>query len=88
MDYEPGKLLRFLRTLQTKLWCGGIAARTITNAKTKYHIHLIFRKRKLLDDPVVKIATREHVLVMKQHASHQKRYRMKTVLPSGLQNHA
>ena len=27
-------------------------------AKTNYHIHLIFSERKLLDEPVIKIATR------------------------------
>ena len=59
MDYEPDKLLRFFtKHFKQNYGVECIAALHHNKRKTNYHIHLIFSERKLLDDPVVKIATR------------------------------
>ena len=59
VDYEPGKLLRFFTEhFKQNYGVECIAALHHNKRKTNYHIHLIFSERKLLDDPVVKIATR------------------------------
>ena len=59
VDYEPDKLLRFFTEhFKQNYGVECIAALHHNKRKTNYHIHLIFSERKLLDDPVVKIATR------------------------------
>ena len=59
VEYEPDKLLK-LFTEHFKQYNGVecIAALHHNKRKTNYHIHLIFSERKLLDEPVEKIATR------------------------------
>ena len=59
VDYEPDKLLK-LFTEHFKQKCGVecIAALHHNKRKTNDHIHLIFSERRLLDEPMEKIATR------------------------------
>ncbi len=59
VEYEPSKLLQlftehFKQTYGTEC----IAALHHNKRKTNYHIHLIFAERKLLEQPIKKIATR------------------------------
>ena len=59
VDYDPDKLLKlfteyFKQSYETEC----IAALHHNKRKTNYHIHLIFSERKLLEEPVEKIATR------------------------------
>ena len=59
VDYEPDKLLKlFTEYFKQKYDVECIAALHHNKRKTNYHIHLIFSERKLLDAPVLKIATR------------------------------
>ena len=59
VDYEPDKLLKlFTEHFKQKYGVECIAALHHNKHKTNYHIHLIFSERKLLDDPVEKIAKR------------------------------
>lgn len=59
VDYEPDKLLKlFTEHFRQNYGVECIAALHHNKRKTNYHIHLIFSERKLLDDPVEKIATR------------------------------
>lgn len=59
VDYEPDKLLKlFTEHFKQKYGAECIAALHHNKRKTNYHIHLIFSERKLLDEPVEKIATR------------------------------
>lgn len=59
MDYELDKLLKlFTEHFRQNYGVECIAALHHNKRKTNYHIHLIFSERKLLDDPVEKIATR------------------------------
>ena len=59
VDYEPGKLLKlFTEHFKQNYGVECIAALHHNKRKTNYHIHLIFSERKLLDEPVEKIATR------------------------------
>ena len=59
VDYEPDKLLKlFTEHFKQKYGVECIAALHHNKRKTNYHIHLIFSERKLLDEPVEKIATR------------------------------
>ena len=59
MDYEPDKLLKlFMEHFRQNYGVECIAALHHNKRKTNYHIHLIFSERKLLDDPVEKITTR------------------------------
>lgn len=59
VDYEPDKLLKlFTEHFKQNYDVECIAALHHNKRKTNYHIHLIFSERKLLDDPVEKIATR------------------------------
>lgn len=59
MDYEPDKLLKlFTEHFRQNYGVECIAALHHNKRKTNYHIHLIFSERKLLDDPVEKITTR------------------------------
>ena len=59
VEYEPSKLLQlfteyFKQTYGTEC----IAALHHNKRKTNYHIHIIFAERKLLEQPIEKIATR------------------------------
>ena len=59
VEYEPSKLLQlfteyFKQTYGTEC----ISALHHNRRKTNYHIHLIFAERKLLEQPIEKIATR------------------------------
>ena len=59
VDYEANKLLKlFTEYFKQNYDVECIAALHHNKRKTNYHIHLIFSERKLLDDPVEKIATR------------------------------
>lgn len=59
VDYEPDKLLKlFTEHFKQNYGVECIAALHHNKRKTNYHTHLIFSERKLLDEPVEKIATR------------------------------
>ena len=59
VDYEPDKLLKlFTEHFKQNYGVECISALHHNKRKTNYHIHLIFSERKLLDEPVKKIATR------------------------------
>ena len=59
VDYEPDKLLKlFTEHFKQSYGVECISALHHNKRKTNYHIHLIFAERKLLDEPVEKIATR------------------------------
>lgn len=59
VDYDQDKLLKlFTEHFKQKYGVECIAALHHNKRKTNYHIHLIFSERKLLDEPVEKIATR------------------------------
>ena len=59
VDYEPNKLLKlFTEHFKQSYGVECISALHHNKRKTNYHIHLIFSERKLLDEPVEKIATR------------------------------
>ena len=59
VDYEPNRLLKlFTEHFKQNYGVECIAALHHNKRKTNYHIHLIFSERKLLDEPVEKIATR------------------------------
>ena len=59
VDYEPDKLLKlFTEHFKQNYGLECISALHHNKRKTNYHIHLIFSERKLLDEPVEKIATR------------------------------
>ena len=59
VDYEPDRLLKlFTEHFKQNYGVECIAALHHNKRKTNYHIHLIFSERKLLDEPVEKIATR------------------------------
>ena len=59
VDYEPDKLLKlFTEHFKQSYGVKCISAFHHNKRKTNYHIHLIFSERKLLDEPVEKIATR------------------------------
>lgn len=59
VDYEPDKLLKlFTEHFKQNYDVECISALRHNKRKTNYHIHLIFSERKLLDEPVEKIATR------------------------------
>ena len=59
VDYEPDKLLKlFTEHFKQNYGVECIVALHHNKRKTNYHIHLIFSERKLLDEPVEKIATR------------------------------
>ena len=59
VDYEPDKLLKlFTEHFKQSYDVECISALHHNKRKTNYHIHLIFSERKLLDEPVEKIATR------------------------------
>ena len=59
VDYEPDKFLKlFTEHFKQNYGVECISALHHNKRKTNYHIHLIFSERKLLDEPVEKIATR------------------------------
>lgn len=59
VDYEPDKLLKlFTEHFKQSYGVECISALHHNKRKTNYHIHLIFSERKLLNEPVEKIATR------------------------------
>ena len=59
VDYESDKLLKlFTEHFKQNYGVECISALHHNKRKTNYHIHLIFSERKLLDEPVEKIATR------------------------------
>jgi len=59
VDYEPDKLLKlFTEHFKQSYGVECISALHHNKRKTNYHIHLIFSERKLLAEPVEKIATR------------------------------
>ena len=59
VDYEPDTVLKFFTEhFKQNYGVECIAALHHNKRKTNYHIHLIFSKRKLLEEPVEKIATR------------------------------
>ncbi|MBQ2451540.1 MAG: MobA/MobL family protein [Lachnospiraceae bacterium] len=59
VDYEPDKLLKlFTEHFKQNYGVECISALHHNKRKTNYHIHLIFSERKLLDEPVEKVATR------------------------------
>lgn len=59
VEYEPDKLLKlFTEHFKQNYGVECISALHHNKRKTNYHIHLIFSERKLLPEPVEKIATR------------------------------
>ena len=59
VDYEPDKLLKlFTEHFKQNYEVECKAALHHNKRKTNYHIHLIFAERRLLEEPVEKIATR------------------------------
>ena len=58
-QYDPNELLReYVDSFKSRYGVECIAALHHNKRKTNYHIHLIFSERKLLDEPIRKIATR------------------------------
>ncbi|MGN8764374.1 MobA/MobL family protein [Hornefia butyriciproducens] len=58
-QYDPNELLReYVENFKSRYGVECIAALHHNKRKTKYHIHLIFSERKLLEEPIRKIATR------------------------------
>lgn len=59
VDYEPKALLElFTEHMNQNYGTECIAALHHNKRKTNYHIHLIFSERKLLEEPIEKVATR------------------------------
>ena len=59
VQYEPEYVLeQFTGHFKIKYGVECISALHHNKAKTNYHIHLIFSERKLLDEPIIKTATR------------------------------
>lgn len=79
VDYEPDKLLKlFTDHFKQSYGVECISALHHNKRKTNYHIHLIFSERKLLDEPVEKIATRNMFYDENgKHVRTKKRYWMK-----------
>lgn len=58
-EYQPDRLLQlFTNHFKQNYGAECIAALHHNKRKTNHHIHLIFAERKLLDEPIVKIASR------------------------------
>ena len=58
-EYQPDRLLQlFTSHFKQNYGTECIAALHHNKRKTNYHIHLIFAERKLLDEPIIKIASR------------------------------
>ena len=79
VDYEPDKLLKlFTEHFKQNYGVECIAALHHNKRKNNYHIHLIFSERKLLAEPVEKIATRNMFYDENgKHVRTKKRYWMK-----------
>lgn len=59
VDYNPSRLMEvFTNHFKQNYGTECIAALHHNKRKTNYHIHLIFSERKLLDEPIEKVATR------------------------------
>ena len=59
MEYPPDRLLKlFTEHFKQNYGTECIAALHHNKRKTNYHIHLIFAERKLLDEPIIKVASR------------------------------
>lgn len=59
VQYEPEYVLeQFTKHFRYRYGVECISALHHNKAKTNYHIHLIFSERKVLDEPIVKTATR------------------------------
>lgn len=59
VKYEPEYVLeQFTKHFKYKYGVECISALHHNKSKTNYHIHLIFSERKLLDEPIIKTATR------------------------------
>ena len=57
--YDPEKLLQyFVESYRKEYGCECIAALHHNKSKTNYHIHLIYSERELLNEPVIKTASR------------------------------
>ena len=58
-EYQPDRLLQlFTNHFKQNYGMECIAALHHNKRKTNYHIHLVFAERKLLDEPIIKIASR------------------------------
>lgn len=58
-EFQPDRLLQlFTNHFKQNYGMECIAALHHNKRKTNYHIHLIFAERKLLDEPIIKIASR------------------------------
>lgn len=58
-EHQPDRLLQlFTNHFKQNYGTECIAALHHNKRKTNYHIHLIFAERKLLDEPIIKIASR------------------------------
>lgn len=69
VDYEPDRLLKlFTEHFKEKYGVECVAALHHNKRKTNYHIHLIFAERKLLEEPVEKIAARN--MFYDEHGKH------------------
>ncbi len=69
VDYEPEKLLKlFTEHFKQNYGVECISALHHNKRKTNYHIHLIFAERKLLEEPVEKIASRN--MFYDEHGKH------------------
>lgn len=59
VEYEPDMLLKsFVEHFKQQYGVEAIGALHHNKRKTNYHIHLIFSERKLLEEPIEKVATR------------------------------
>ena len=63
-EYQPDRLLQlFANHFKQNYGAECIAALHHNKRKTNYHIHLIFAERKLLDEPTIKIASRNSFMM-------------------------
>jgi hypothetical protein len=68
-EYQPDRLLQlFTNHFKQNYGTECIAALHHNKRKTNYHIHLIFAERKLLDEPIIKIASRN--MFYDEHGKH------------------
>lgn len=71
VELEPEKILRaFVDAFHEKYGVECTAALHHNTNKTNYHIHMIFSERKLLSEPVEKIATRN--MFFDEHGKHRR----------------
>ena len=78
-QYEPQQVLTdFTEEFRRRYGVECVSALHHNKRKTNYHIHLVFSERKLLDEPVEKIATRNMFYDENgKHVRTKKRYWMK-----------